>query len=289
MRDADVNLYDYPRLHEQFGAFVENAARDAPIPARVEHELLGESYRHILSETGRLVAHQWRAHLEHSAVKGFLFHGGVGIGKTTMAKRLAYELCRVFGSDGSVDAENEVVLVVIDGSDIARGRYGESEERLAELFEYARDGETHGHGHGGGHGHRHDDEAMRRTVLLFDDVESLFMARSAGGAKEWHFSQNSVFFHSLDELDTSHTVVVLTTNRFDLLDEAVVDRLLPYEFSAPSKDVLLEVALDKARAQRLTERDIKPVLEHISNGAHIHSIREVERLVTRAYVDKVLK
>ncbi len=289
MRDADVNLYDFPRLHEQFGEFVENAARDAPIPARVEHELLGESYRHILSETGRLVAHQWRAHLEHSAVKGFLFHGGVGIGKTTMAKRLAYELCRVFGSDGSVDAENEVVLVVIDGSDIARGRYGESEERLAELFEYARDGETHGHGHGGGHGHRHDDDAMRRTVLLFDDVESLFMARSAGGAKEWHFSQNSVFFHSLDELDTSHTVVVLTTNRFDLLDEAVVDRLLPYEFSAPSKDVLLEVALDKARAQRLTERDIKPVLEHISNGAHIHSIREVERLVTRAYVDKVLK
>ena len=62
---------------------------------------------------------------------------------------------------------------------------------------------------------------MRRTVLLFDDVESLFMARSASAAKEWHFSQNSVLFHSLDELDTSHTAVVLTTNRFDLLDEAV--------------------------------------------------------------------
>jgi SpoVK/Ycf46/Vps4 family AAA+-type ATPase len=289
MRDRDVNLYDNARLTEQFGKFVENGAAGDPIPAQAEHELIGESYRKILRETGRIVAHQWREHIQHSAVKGFLFHGGVGIGKTTMAKRLAYELCRVFGSDGSVDAKNEVVLVIIDGSDIARGRYGESEERLAELFQYARDGETHAHTKGRGHGHRHDNDAMRRTVVLFDDVESLFMARSAGGAKEWHFSQNSVFFHSLDELDTSHTAVVLTTNRYDLLDEAVIDRLLPYEFAPPTQEALLEVAREKARAQGLAEADVKPILHRIGADSQVKSIREVERMVTRAYVDKVLR
>ena len=288
LRDIDVNLYDQARLQKQFGSFVGGAVKEASIPARVEHELLGESYTRILKETGRLVAHQWREHIEHSSVKGFLFHGGVGIGKTTMAKRLAYEMCRVFGSDGSVDAENEVVLVAIDGADIARGRYGDSEERLAELFKYARDGETHGHRHGSGAGHQHDDDAMRRTVLLFDDVESLFMARSAGGVKEWHFSQNSVFFHSLDELDTSHTVVVLTTNRFDLLDEAVIDRLLPYEFPKPTREVLLEVARDKARAQQLNENDLIPILRKIRGDKRIHSVREVERLVTKAYIQKII-
>jgi AAA+ superfamily predicted ATPase len=286
MRDKDVNLYDFARLQQQFGRFVENAKATDPVPARVERELLGESYRRILSDTGRIVAHQWREHLESSAVKGFLFYGGVGIGKTTRAKRLAYEMCRVFGSDGSVHAANEVVLVLVDGSDIARGRYGDSEERLAELFKYARDGETHAHSRGAGHGHRHDNDAMRRTVLLFDDVESLFMSRSAGGAKEWHFSQNSVFFHNLDELDTSHTAVVLTTNRFDLLDDAVIDRLLPFEFAPPTTEALAEVARDKARLQGLGEAELAPLLERIGS---MKSVREVERLVTRAYVDKVLR
>ncbi|MCC6887331.1 MAG: AAA family ATPase [Hyphomicrobiales bacterium] len=287
LRDIDVNLYDRQRLAKQFGAFVTNASTDAPIPGTVEHELLGQHYTNILKETGRLVAHQWREHIEQSAVKGFLFHGGVGIGKTTMAKRLAYEMCRVFGSDGLPTAENEVVLVAVDGADIARGRYGDSEERLADLFRYARDGETHSHRHGAGPGHRHDDDVMRRTVLLFDDVESLFMARSAGGAKEWHFSQNSVFFHNLDELDTSHTIVVLTTNRYDLLDEAVIDRLVPYEFPKPSTDILLQVAREKARMQRLDETDIAELLQRIRSSGQITSIRDIERQVTRAYIDKI--
>lgn len=287
MRDSDVKLYDHARLKEQFGAFVENASEGDAIPGRVQNELIGDSYTRILRETGRLVAHQWKEHLEHSAVKGFLFHGGVGIGKTTMAKRLAYEMCRVFGSDGGHDQKNEVVLVIVDGSDIARGRYGESEERLAELFHYARDGESHGHTHGGGLGHRHDDDAMRRTILLFDDVESLFMARSASVAKEWHFSQNSVFFHSLDELDTSHTAIVLTTNRFDLLDEAVIDRLLPYEFVPPTPEALLDIARNKALAQGLRGADVDAILRQVAT-AQPKSIRQVERLVTKAYVQKVL-
>jgi SpoVK/Ycf46/Vps4 family AAA+-type ATPase len=281
LRDSDVNLYDYARLRQQFGPFAEDAA--AAIPGRVEHELVGAGYQRILAETARLVTHQWREHLEHSAVKGFLFHGGVGVGKTTMGKRLAYELCRVFRADGSQALpENEVVLVMVDGSDIARGRYGDSEERLADLFDYARNGEA------SDHGHHHDGGPARRTVLLFDDVESLFMARSASGAKEWHFSQNSVFFHSIDELDTAHTVVVLTTNRLDLVDEAVVDRFLTYEFEPPSREVLLAVVRERARAQRLDDEALAPVLARIRDGAPIQSLREVERLVTRVYVDSVL-
>jgi AAA+ superfamily predicted ATPase len=295
LRDSDVNLYDSERLKRDFGAFVlaGESAPSAPamapgcwqlgIPGRAERELIGAEYQRILTETARIVAYQWCEHLDRSALKGFLFHGGVGIGKTSMAKRLAYEMCRLLGDDGSqATRANEVVLVVVDGADIARGRYGDTEERLRELFEYARDGEA------GYHSHTHDDDLKRRTVLLFDDVESLFLRRSSGGAKEWHFSQNSVFFHSTDELDTAHTVVVLTTNRLDLLDEAIVDRFMAYEFGTPAVEVLEEVARAKAQVQRLTDHELAPVLRLIRTPGRVRSIREVERLVMRAFVDKVL-
>jgi len=283
VRDSDVNLYDWPRLAAAFGEFV--AEPSATGSGRVAREIVGDDYRRILSETTRLIGHQWREHIVDSAVKGFLFHGAVGVGKTTMAKRIAYELGRVFGTDRE-NAENEVVLVLVDGADIARGRYGDSEERLAELFEYAREGESHRHRFAGG-AHIHEGGGMRRTVLLFDDVESLFMTRGSGNAREWHFSQNSVFFHAIDELDTSHTAVVLTTNRFDLLDEAIIDRLMPYEFGQPATETLLEVAAHFAATQRLGHDDLAPILKRIREDAALKSIRQVERLVTEAYIRKV--
>jgi SpoVK/Ycf46/Vps4 family AAA+-type ATPase len=281
LRDTDVNLYDYDRLREQFGTFCEDGKE--AIPALSERDLVGEPYRRMLSEMARIVAYQWTQDVRQSALKGFMLFGGVGIGKTSMGKRLAYELCRVFGDFGKGQPrKNEVVLVLVDGADIARGRYGESEAQIERLFQYARHGE-----YGGYHG---DDIPQRRTVLLFDDVESLFLTRSSTGAKEWHFSQNSVFFHNVDELDTAHTVVVLTTNRLDLVDEAITDRFLSYEFGTPPADVLQAVARQKAELHKLPLEDVKHLLEHISDPhSGIRSIREVERMVVRAYVARALE
>jgi AAA+ superfamily predicted ATPase len=220
-----------------------------------------------------------------------------------MARRLAYELCRIFKAPGLEDHEHDngqpaghdhgfghfhdtdfgedIVLVIIDGADIARGRYGDSEEQLRKLFDFAREGEFHGH--------RHDDDPTRRTVLLFDDVESLFLERGSGGAKEWHFSQNSVFFHAIDELDSAHTVVLLTTNRIDLVDAAIIDRFLPYEFSRPPTNVLLEVAHHRAALQQLDEQRLAPIIEAITqDDTTVKSLRDVERMVMRAYVASIV-
>lgn len=279
MRDEDVNLYDHDRLEREFGPFLREAEKG--IPGRAERELVGEPYRRMLAEMTKIVVHQWRELVDRSALKGFLFHGAVGVGKTAMAKRLTYELCRVFGDGGAGQTrKREVVLIVIDGADIARGHYGGSEEQLKRLFEYAREGDVGGH--------RHEEDPDRRTVVLFDDVESLFLKRSSGVAKEWHFSQNSVFFHNIDEMDTARTVVVLTTNRMDLLDEAIIDRFMVCEFGSPRPEVLEEIAREKGRLQRLTDRELQPVLDEVRRSGGIKSIREVERLIVRAYVAKAL-
>ena len=281
MRDSDVDLYTFERLRDEFGPFARSKADDGL--GRAERELVGSRYREILRELTAIVHHQWKEHLEHSVLKGFLFHGGVGVGKTAMAKRLTYELCRSFGDNGANDRRaDEVVMVLVDGGDVARGRYGDTEEQIKEIFKYARDGQSGGH-------HRHDDEPKRRTIILFDDVESLFLTRSSAGAKEWHFSQNSIFFHSIDDLDTAHTAVILTTNRIDLVDEAIVDRFLSYEFAAPPASVLEQVARVQSGLQRLQENEIQPILEAIHTPGAVKSIREVERMVLRTYIGKLLK
>jgi AAA+ superfamily predicted ATPase len=301
VRDSDVNLYRPARLRGEFGPFLDQPGPDGV--GRTANDIVGDTYRQVLAETTAIVGHQWRNEITRSALKGFLFHGGVGIGKTTMARRLAYELCRIFKAPGLADHEHDngqpagldhsfghvhgtafgddVVLVIIDGADIARGRYGDSEEQLRKLFDYAREGEFHGH--------RHEDDPTRRTVLLFDDVESLFLERGSSGAKEWHFSQNSVFFHAIDELDTARTVVLLTTNRIDLVDEAIIDRFLPYEFSRPPTDVLLEVARHRAALQQLDVGRLAPIVQAITQDeTTVKSLRDVERMVTRAYVASIV-
>jgi SpoVK/Ycf46/Vps4 family AAA+-type ATPase len=281
MRDSDVNLYTFERLRDEFGPFAASEATDGL--GRVDRELIGSRYREILRELTKLVRYQWKEHVERSALKGFLFHGGVGVGKTAMAKRMTYELCRMFGDYGAAQRQlYEVVMILIDGADIARGRYGDTEEQIREIFKYARDGQSGGH-------HRHDDDPKRRTIILFDDVESLFLTRNSSGAKEWHFSQNSIFFHSIDELDTAHTTVILTTNRLDLVDEAIVDRFLSYEFAAPPVSVLEQIARDKGALQRLDESELQSILDVIHTAGAVKSIREIERMVMRAYVNKLLK
>jgi SpoVK/Ycf46/Vps4 family AAA+-type ATPase len=280
MRDSDVDLYTFERLRDEFGSF---SAADSDGLGRAERELLGSRYREILRELTAIISYQWKEHMERSALKGFLFHGGVGVGKTAMAKRLAYELCRRFGDNGvAARSSDEIVMILVDGADVARGRYGDTEEQIRDIFKYARDGQSGGH-------HRHDDDPKRRTILLFDDVESLFLTRNSAGAKEWHFSQNSIFFHSIDDLDTAHTAVILTTNRLDLVDEAIVDRFLSYEFAAPPVSVLEQIARDKGAQQRLDESDLQPILNVIQTAGAVKSIREIERMVMRAYVNKLLK
>src|SRR5215510_6597166 len=137
MRDSDVDLYTFARLRDEFGSF---DAGDSDGLGHVERELVGARYHEILRELTAIVRYQWKEHLERSALKGFLFHGGVGVGKTAMAKRLTYELCRQFGDNGMASrSSDEVVMVLIDGGDVARGRYGDTEEKLREIFRYARD------------------------------------------------------------------------------------------------------------------------------------------------------
>ena len=236
-------------------------------------EMVGDRYQDLLQEITAITEYQWRSGTTRGLVKGFMLSGPPGTGKTTLAKRVAYELGRRF------EAENEppVALAFVDGGEISRSRYGESEERIRDIFLHARSGFT---------------AQGQRSVLLFDDVESIFMARGSQHAKEWHFSQDSVFFHSIDDLDTSRATIILTSNRPDLIDEAIRDRFLSYVVDYPDLDTLLQMVQQIPAVEQLsgTQQSTlkKDLIAAVKNGT-VRSMRDGQRFAMRHFVAKLLK
>jgi len=236
-------------------------------------EVVGERYHDLLQEIAAITEYQWRSESTRGLVKGFLLSGPPGTGKTTLAKRLAFELGRRFDSDD----EPPIVLAFVDGGEISRSRYGESEERIRDIFLHAKTGFT---------------AQRQRSVLLFDDVESIFMARGSQHAKEWHFSQDSVFFHSIDDIDTSRSIIVLTSNRPDLIDDAIRDRFLSYVFDYPDLDTLLEMVEQLPALQELPaaqQSELKKDLLAAVNDGTVRSMRDGQRFAMRRFVSKLLK
>ena len=113
------------------------------------------------------------------------------------------------------------------------------------------------------------------------------MARGSQHAKEWHFSQDSVFFHSIDELDTSRATIVLTSNRPDLIDEAIRDRFLSYVVDYPDFETLLQMieqipALAHLSAQQRSR--LKDDLFAAVQEGSVRSMRDAQRFAMRHFV-----
>ena len=101
----------------------------------------GEDFRRIFVEVRNVIAHQL-GNRSLKGIKGFIFHGEPGNGKTLMAKVLAKEL--------------QLSLFFVDGSVIARELYGQSERQIVKVFSAA---------------------GKKKSLILIDDAESVFPDR----------------------------------------------------------------------------------------------------------------
>lgn len=214
-------------------------------------ELFGEDYNQIMEKVRKIVNHQQDNQIRNG-IPGFIFYGPPGTGKTTMVKAIAKDLM----SD----------LFFVDGANVARALYGQSEQAIVEIFGDAR-------------------KMGRETIVLIDDAESVFPSRDWGKGQAWHVAQNNVFFHQIDDIDTSKLSVVLTTNKVDMMDEAVMDRLLDFEFETMPTDVLVKVAEKRSEELQIGSEEIVKKIR--DRGDDLKSVRDVEKVIWDVYVERI--
>lgn len=136
------------------------------------------------------------AELGVQPIRGVIFHGPPGCGKTLVAKQVAEALC--------------ADVRVVAAPSLLDKYLGSSEERLRDLF------------FGGGG----DDDALR--CLVIDEIDAIATARSDGadsssGADRARDSIVNQLLSLMDGVGASQRVLALaTTNRIDLVDPALL-------------------------------------------------------------------
>jgi len=182
------------------------------------------------------------------APKGVLLHGPPGTGKTLLAKALA--------------SETNANFLMLSGPEIMSKFYGESEERLREIFKEA--------------------EENAPSIILIDEIDSIAPKREevTGEVERRVVAQ---LLALMDGLKARGKVVVIgATNRPNALDPALrrpgrFDREI--EIGVPDRDGRLEILQIHSRGMPLSE-DVE--LEKLANLTHGFVGADLEALTKEA-------
>ncbi len=134
--------------------------------------------------------------------KGVLLYGPPGNGKTLLAKAAAGAIAQLFG-DVRTRARG---FISVKGPELINMYAGETERRIRRLFAEAKD---------------HKRDTGFPAIIFLDEAEALLSARGSGRAW-WMDGFVQQFLTEMDGFDDSSAIVVLATNRPDVLDPAIV-------------------------------------------------------------------
>lgn len=191
---------------------------------------------------------------ETNRPKCVLFEGPPGCGKTTSAKIISQQV--------------EIPLVYMPLEAIMSKYYGESESRLAEIFEAAG--------------------ALGSVILFIDEIDSLATSRESG----LHEATRRILSTLLRKIDSfeseGEVLVICATNRKMDLDPALISRLdMSIRFDLP--DAQTRAKIFARYAKQLPETDLADLgimAKHLS-GRDISDIcKDAERKWASKYIRK---
>ena len=145
--------------------------------------------------------------MEYRMPKGFLFYGPPGCGKTLIGKAILSDVVSQLKSkdEGSQDLEGRFIHV--KGPEILNMWLGESERKVREIFKRAREYKEKG----------------KLPFIFIDEAESVLGTRQAMRVNNISNTLVPMFCAEMDGIQSvREMVVILATNRPDLIDPAVL-------------------------------------------------------------------
>ena len=143
--------------------------------------------------------------------KGILLYGPPGCGKTLIAKAVANSIAqRVNAAESkgqSADKDKRSFFLHIKGPELLNKYVGESERKIREIFEKAKEKADRG----------------VPVIIFFDEMDSLFRTRGSGISSDMESTIVPQFLAEIDGVERLRNVIVIgATNRQDLIDPAVL-------------------------------------------------------------------
>lgn len=132
--------------------------------------------------------------------KGVLLWGPPGCGKTMLIKALATTLKKLHGNITGC-------LIYIKGPEILRGIVGDTETIIRQIFQQAREFEA---------------KYGFPAIIFVDEAEAILPKRGSGISSDVEKTIVPAFLNEMNGLEDSGAIVILATNRPDILDPAAI-------------------------------------------------------------------
>lgn len=142
------------------------------------------------------------ASYKKKSLKGVLLYGPPGCGKTLLAKAAASSISEIHGGKGS-----DTNFIYVKGPELLDKWVGNSEAQIRALFARAKD-------HKKKHGYP--------AILFIDEADALLGQRGSGNMSTLGQTIVPQFLSEMDGIEDSGALVLLSTNRPDVLDPAIV-------------------------------------------------------------------
>lgn len=141
-----------------------------------------------------------------SPPKGVLLYGPPGCGKTLIARAVASSIAERVRKQTCRD-EVRGYFINIKGPELLNKYVGETERKIREVFQKARDKSREG----------------VPVIIFFDEMDSLFRSRGIGISSDMESTLVPQFLSEIDGVEDLRDVIVIgASNRQDLLDPAVL-------------------------------------------------------------------
>jgi proteasome ATPase len=134
-------------------------------------------------------------------IKGIMLSGPPGCGKTMLGKAAANSIARIHKTKAA-----KTGFMYIKGPEVLNKFVGETEETIRDIFDDAK---------------RHKEEHGYPAIIFIDEADAILATR---GSRVNGLGATVVpaFLTEMDGLDDSAAIVIIATNRPDVLDPAIV-------------------------------------------------------------------